>query len=114
MKPATDLQRIFQSIHNASSISHGGLVLEISKHQPSANLKLTVRERKPSYKETTAAASSDLFPVPSIHVEVKMVIHYPWPEALHRDQKEVSIFLGTLMHGILPEIHTDISIIKKK
>lgn len=87
VKADTDLQRVSQSIHNASSISHGWLVLEIPKHQPSANLRLTVRERESSSNETIAAASSDLLPVASAHGKVKVVTHYTWPEAFHRDQE---------------------------
>lgn len=81
-------------------------MLEIFKHQSSANLTARVRKRRSvSDKTLTAAASSDLLPEASAHEKVKMVTHYTWPEALHRGQEQVSASLGASMHGILGEVH---------
>lgn len=49
-----------------------------------------------------------------VHGKVKVVTYYPWPQALHRDQKQASVFLGALIHGILPGVHTNISIMTKR
>lgn len=63
---------------------------------------------------TPAAASSDLLPAASAHGKVKVVTRYTWPEALHRDQEQASVSLGAPMHGILSEVHIDISMITKR
>lgn len=49
-----------------------------------------------------------------VHGKVKVVTYYPWPQALHRDQKQARVFLGALIHGILPGVHTNISIMTKR